>query len=40
MRAVCGSLADGDARYPRPDKELCKCKDGWGGINCNGACSA
>jgi hypothetical protein len=36
MIAVCGSLADGDHRYPRKDGELCKCKDGWGGINCNG----
>lgn len=33
---VCGALSDGDERYPRPEHELCKCKDGWGGINCNG----
>lgn len=33
---VCGALSDGDQRYPRPDGELCNCKDGWGGINCNG----
>ena len=34
---VCGSLADGVHRYPRKDGESCECKDGWGGINCNGA---
>lgn len=33
---VCGSLADADARYPRPEGELCECQDGWSGINCNG----
>ncbi len=33
---VCGSLADGDERFPRPNGELCQCEDGWGGINCNG----
>ena len=33
----CGSLADGDHRYPRKEGEKCSCKDGWGGINCNGA---
>ena len=33
---VCGALTDGDERYPRPDGELCHCKEGWGGINCNG----
>lgn len=33
---VCGALTDGDERYPRPEGELCECKDGWGGINCNG----
>ena len=42
---LCGSLADGDERYPRPEGELCDCNDGWGGINCNvckndKACSA
>ncbi|KDQ08706.1 hypothetical protein BOTBODRAFT_37700 [Botryobasidium botryosum FD-172 SS1] len=31
----CGSLADGDHRYPRPEGQECECKDGWGGINCN-----
>ncbi|KAI9862334.1 MAG: hypothetical protein M1813_004810 [Trichoglossum hirsutum] len=31
---VCGSLADGKNRLPRPEK-YCKCKDGWEGINCN-----
>ncbi|BEI83347.1 hypothetical protein CcaverHIS002_0312150 [Cutaneotrichosporon cavernicola] len=35
LTPLCGSLADGDERFPRPDKELCKCNDGWGGINCN-----
>lgn len=34
--AVCGSLADGDQRYPRKEGETCGCTDGWGGINCNG----
>jgi len=33
----CDSLADGDHRRPREEGESCKCKDGWGGINCNGA---
>lgn len=32
---VCGALSDGDERFPRPKGELCECKDGWGGINCN-----
>jgi hypothetical protein len=36
---VCGALSDGDSRYPRPDGELCDCKEGWGGINCNGTLS-
>ncbi|KAF8525935.1 hypothetical protein BU17DRAFT_83439 [Hysterangium stoloniferum] len=31
----CGSLADGDERYPRQDDKPCECKDGWEGINCN-----
>nr|ODO01155.1 ATP-dependent permease [Cryptococcus depauperatus CBS 7855] len=34
-RKFCGGLSDGDERYPRPDGEVCECKDGWGGINCN-----
>ncbi len=34
----CDSLADGDHRRPRQEGESCKCKDGWGGINCNGTC--
>lgn len=45
LTPLCGSLADGNSRYPRPEGELCECKDGWGGINCNvcqndNACSA
>lgn len=32
----CDSLADGDRRRPREEGETCECKDGWGGINCNG----
>ncbi|TXT13418.1 hypothetical protein VHUM_00785 [Vanrija humicola] len=35
LTPLCGSLKDGDARYPRPDGKLCDCNDGWGGINCN-----
>ena len=31
----CGSLADGVERPLRGD-DPCECKDGWGGINCNG----
>lgn len=33
---LCGSLADGKDRAPRPEEQSqCECKDGWGGINCN-----
>ncbi|KAH0537503.1 hypothetical protein FGG08_005721 [Glutinoglossum americanum] len=33
---VCGSLADGKDRLPRPGSEKrCHCKEGWEGINCN-----
>jgi len=32
----CDSLADGDHRRPRDGDNPCECKDGWGGINCNG----
>ena len=32
----CDSLADGDHRTLR-GSEPCECKEGWGGINCNGA---
>lgn len=33
---LCGSLADGKNRAPRPeDQSQCECKDGWTGINCN-----
>ncbi|EEP77441.1 conserved hypothetical protein [Uncinocarpus reesii 1704] len=31
---LCGALSDGKDRLPRKGK-YCKCKDGWGGINCN-----
>jgi hypothetical protein len=31
----CGSLADGVER-PLRENEPCQCKEGWGGINCNG----
>ncbi|ODO01783.1 hypothetical protein I350_06612 [Cryptococcus amylolentus CBS 6273] len=44
LTPLCGALSDGDERFPREDGELCDCKDGWGGINCNvckndGACA-
>ncbi len=32
----CDSLADGDQRRLREDGKTCECKEGWGGINCNG----
>ncbi|SMQ45717.1 unnamed protein product [Zymoseptoria tritici ST99CH_3D7] len=32
---LCGSLADGKDRLPREGDAPCKCKEGWGGINCN-----
>lgn len=35
----CDSLADGDKRRLREAGQKCECKDGWGGINCNGMCS-
>ncbi|WVQ97528.1 hypothetical protein IAU59_004642 [Kwoniella sp. CBS 9459] len=35
LTPLCGGLDDGDERYPRPEGELCECKEGWGGINCN-----
>ncbi|WWC87386.1 uncharacterized protein L201_002275 [Kwoniella dendrophila CBS 6074] len=35
LTPLCGALSDGDERYPRPEGELCDCKEGWGGINCN-----
>ncbi|GAA98720.1 hypothetical protein E5Q_05408, partial [Mixia osmundae IAM 14324] len=31
---LCGSLADGNERYPRTDGQ-CECPLGWTGINCN-----
>lgn len=37
MTTECDSLSDGEHRRPRDDNEFCKCKDGWGGVNCNGA---
>jgi hypothetical protein len=36
LASECDSLADGDKRKLREDGEQCKCKDGWGGVNCNG----
>jgi hypothetical protein len=30
------SLADGGQRRLREEGKPCQCKDGWGGINCNG----
>ncbi|SCZ99125.1 BZ3500_MvSof-1268-A1-R1_Chr3-1g05826 [Microbotryum saponariae] len=43
-KPLCGSLADGNERFPRNGTE-CECEPGWGGINCNvcetnRACSA
>ncbi len=32
----CDSLADGTERHLREDGKQCECKEGWGGINCNG----
>lgn len=33
---LCGSLASGNDRAPRPkDQKSCECIDGWEGINCN-----
>ena len=33
---VCGSLADGRDRAPRPSgQKSCDCKEGWEGVNCN-----
>ncbi|KAH9814198.1 hypothetical protein DFH28DRAFT_972577 [Melampsora americana] len=43
---LCGSLADGEKRHPRPENSTsCECKPAWTGINCNvcetnQACSA
>ncbi|KAJ5225220.1 hypothetical protein N7468_006445 [Penicillium chermesinum] len=34
LTPTCGSLADGQNRFPRTGGS-CECKDGWGGINCN-----
>ncbi len=36
VNAECDSLADGPERHLREDGKACQCKDGWGGINCNG----
>lgn len=36
MNIECDSLADGEHRRPRDGDTPCECKDGWGGINCNG----
>lgn len=35
----CDSLADGQQRRLREDGKECECKEGWGGINCNGTSS-
>ena len=33
---LCGSLAEGRDRAPRPsDQQTCNCNEGWEGINCN-----
>ena len=33
---LCGSLAEGRDRAPRPsDQRTCDCEEGWEGINCN-----
>ncbi|GAA5884428.1 hypothetical protein JCM6882_005248 [Rhodosporidiobolus microsporus] len=33
-KPLCGSLADGDQRFPR-EGDSCECDEGWGGLNCN-----
>ena len=33
----CDSLADGEKRRLREQGKDCECKEGWGGLNCNGA---
>ncbi|KAI5476299.1 ABC transporter [Pseudohyphozyma bogoriensis] len=33
-KPLCGSLADGQDRYPR-EGDTCECEEGWGGLNCN-----
>ncbi|GAA5926365.1 hypothetical protein JCM1841_006993 [Sporobolomyces salmonicolor] len=33
-KPLCGSLADGQERFPR-EGDTCTCNDGWTGINCN-----
>ncbi|SCV74104.1 BQ2448_6536 [Microbotryum intermedium] len=43
-KPLCGSLADGNERFPRNGTE-CECAPGWAGLNCNvcetnKACSA
>jgi len=40
LRIECDSLANGEHRLPRAPGEQCHCKDGWGGINCNGSSPA
>ena len=37
LQPECDSLADGDKRRLREEGKHCECKDGWTGINCNGA---
>ncbi|KAK4051863.1 FAD-dependent urate hydroxylase [Microbotryomycetes sp. JL201] len=34
IHVMCGSLADGNDRYPR-EGDKCKCDEGWTGLNCN-----
>ncbi|GAA5876426.1 hypothetical protein JCM1840_006022, partial [Sporobolomyces johnsonii] len=33
-KPLCGSLADGQERFPR-EGDTCTCEEGWTGINCN-----
>jgi len=36
LNTECDSLAEGEHRRPRDGNTPCECKDGWGGVNCNG----